>query len=91
VKQSELPAHPLQGGVTGDEFTQPAAIHVFHTRQVDDQLTGSGINGVSDVPSELRISFQREVAVEIQNRDIVQPALNDVHLYSPFTYSILPP
>src|SRR5581483_317137 len=82
VEQLEMPIHPSQGCIAGDEFTQPAAVHVLDARHVDDQLAGSGINGVIDMPSELRISIQREVALKIQNSDVVQRALDDVHLYS---------
>jgi hypothetical protein len=44
---------------------------VWDSSYVDDQLTGSGVNGSSDMLSELRIAFQSEVAFEIQNCDVV--------------------
>jgi hypothetical protein len=71
MEQLDAPAHPLQGCIAGDKLTQPTAIHVFDSRQVNDQLTGSGVNGASDMLSELRIAFQSEVTFEIQNCDVV--------------------
>lgn len=71
MKQLDAPAHPLQGCMAGDKFTQPAAVHVWDSRHVDDQLTGSGVDNGSDTLSELRIVFQSEVAFEIHNCDVI--------------------
>ena len=71
VEQLDAPAHSLQRCIAGDKLTKPTAVHVFDSRHVNDQLTGSGVNGASDMLSELRIAFQSEVAFEIQNCDVV--------------------
>src|SRR5262249_25599730 len=66
MKLLDVSIHPSQRRVAGDKLTQPAAIHIFDSRQVDDQLTNSGVNGAGARPSEPRIFIQGQVSLEIQ-------------------------
>src|SRR5436853_566221 len=86
VKQSQMSAHLLHRGIARDQLTQATAIHVLDARQVDDQLAGIGIDDPRDTLSELFISSDDEVAVEVQNGDIVERPLGDVHLFSLVQY-----
>jgi hypothetical protein len=71
MEQLESPIHPLQGSIAGDDLTQSAAVHVCDFREVDDQFAGSRLDRGIDPFSELGISIQSEIAVKIQNHDIV--------------------
>jgi len=82
VEQLDVSVQPLQSRIAGDKFTEPAAVHIFDPRQVDDQLTNSGVNSAGDMLSELRIFIQGEISLEIKNRDIIDRAFDDVHPHS---------
>src|SRR4030095_1760673 len=57
VEQLNVSIQLLQRRIAGDKLTEPAAIHIFDSRQVDDQLTSAGVNGAGDMLSEPRIFF----------------------------------
>src|SRR5262245_33050306 len=86
MEQLDVSIHSSQSRIAGDKLTQPAAIHILDSRQVDDQLTSAGVNGAGDMLSEPRIFIQGQVALEIQNYDIVDRPFDDVHPHddSPF-------
>src|SRR5262245_44827227 len=81
MEQLDVSIHPSQRRIAGDKLTQPAAIHILDSRQVDDQLMNSGVNGASDMRSEPRIFIQGEAALDIQNCDVVYCPFNNVHLH----------
>ena len=91
AEQSDVPIYRLHGSVTGNEFSQPTAIHVRYASQVQKQLTSAGIDGCANTNPELRVFLPRQIPCQVQDGDIVKCALVDDHSYRvPFRLSSLP-